>query len=240
MQVMMALITKVLSAKSTNKRTLQTLAGKLVWAARLIRLGRSHTRRLFTFISTLDHPSQRTTLNDDTRRDLTWWVEFAPYFNGVYPISPPTDFAPLSIDASSKAGGGFYMGEGFTVFWEDWPETASLHINFKEVLVLEPAVHLWGHLWTQKTIYVHSDNQAAVGIINKGYTRNEKVMTSLRRVAWLAANHNFELRAVYYPGERNVLADALSRLPTLPAVRTLNNLLGPYFLQNCIKWRTDS
>ena len=59
---------------------------------------------------------------------------------------------------------------------------------------------------------VYSDNTAAVSIINKGATKDPRVMDSLQNVFWLSAIFNFRLRALYYPGIRNTLADACSRL----------------------------
>lgn len=105
------------------------------------------------------------------------------------------------------------------------------------MLALEPAAHLWAPAWANKVIYVHSDNQCAVAVINRGTSREPTVMSSLRRVAWLAAIWNFDFKAVYYPGEHNVMADALSRLPAMPAIRTLKALLGQSFLDSCVKWQ---
>ena len=87
-----------------------------------------------------------------------------------------------------------------------------LHIKFKEVLALEPAVRRWGHLWVNHKIIVHSDNQAVVAIINKGSCRHPLVMDSLRRIFWISAMYKFRLRAVYIPGAANTVADQISRL----------------------------
>ena len=229
------LIRSVLNRASVTMKMLQQTAGKLVWAARLIKLGRAHLRRLLTFMNTLKHQSQRTRLNEDTRRDLVWWLTFANHLNGHFPISDSRPCAPLCIDACTTGGGGFFQGQGFYISWQDWPEAESLHINFKEVLVLEPAAHLWAPLWAHKVIFVHCDNQCAVSIINKGSSRNETVMDSLRRIAWLATKWNFDLRAIYYSGSQNILADSLSRLPKLAAINTLNAMLGQCFLKHCIR-----
>ena len=75
----------------------------------------------------------------------------------------------------------------------------DLHINYKEVMALEPAVAAWGYLWRNRKVYVHCDNQAAVAIINKGTCRNDLVMDSLRRIYWASAIGNFRLKAVYHP-----------------------------------------
>lgn len=236
MAKLLTLLRATLARKSVTKKGLQQVAGKLVWAARLIKLGRAHVRRLLTFINALQHPAQRTQLNEATKQDLTWWLVFADHVNGSLPIVDHRDHTPLCIDACSYGGGGFYDGQGFHVNWQDWQGAEGHHINYKEVLVLEPAAQLWAPVWANKVIHVHSDNQCAVAIINRGTAKDEFVMASLRRVAWLATLYNFDLKAVYYPGDRNVVADALSRLPALPAIRTLQSMLGHSFLKSCVKW----
>ena len=57
-----------------------------------------------------------------------------------------------------------------------------------------------------------SDNQAAVGMLNRGTARHPLVMEALRWLFWLSATHNFHLMARYIPGARNIAADSASRL----------------------------
>ncbi len=65
-----------------------------------------------------------------------------------------------------------------------------------------------------------------MGIINKGSAKHPLVMESLRRVFWLSAMYNFRMRAVYYPGRFNVLADSVSRLHEPNAwERLMNSIL---------------
>ena len=59
---------------------------------------------------------------------------------------------------------------------------------------------------------IHSDNQAAVQIINKGITASPVVMNALRKLFWLSALYNFHITAVYLAGTDNALADSISRM----------------------------
>lgn len=52
------------------------------------------------------------------------------------------------------------------------------------------------------------------------------VMDSLWRVFWLSTTFNFRLRAFYYPGPANFLADAVSRLHEHGGVSRLQTLLS--------------
>ena len=160
------------------------------------------------------------------RLDFSWWLEFGKVFNGSLPMLDLCPASPVCIDACLEGGGAFYSGDFFHIPWRVWPGASEKHINYKEVLTLEPAAVRWSHCWRNKRIYVYCDNQAAVGIINRGTAKDPFVMDSLRRVFWLSAVHNFRLKAVYYPGSHNVLADAASRLPDAHAWQRLRQALA--------------
>lgn len=138
--------------------------------------------------------------------------DYLRVFNGSVPIIEERAYTPVSIDACRTGAGGFYRGDWYHVDWDHCPDVKDAHIDHLEVLALELAARLWGESWCNRKVVCYSDNQCAVGIINKGTTRDEAVMHSLRSVFWLAAIYNFKLRAVYYEAERNVLADRASRL----------------------------
>ena len=85
-----------------------------------------------------------------------------------------------------------------------------------------------------KRIVIHSDNQAAVQIINKGTTGDDNIMRELRTLFWLSATYNFHLTAVYIPGEQNTLADAISRLHNSRHLLNFYSILANSFPQNTV------
>ena len=123
-------------------------------------------------------------------------------FNGTMPMIDccPVSF-PVCTDAWKIAGGAFHQGDFVYKVWSANEE--SLPINYLEVLALEAAVGRWAPLWRNKKVFIHTDNVAACGIINKGSCRKRTVMDSLRCLFWLPAIFNFRLKCVYYPGDRN-------------------------------------
>lgn len=197
-----------------SKRGLQSLIGKLSWATQVIYGGRFHLRRLLDRISGLRYPSHRTRVTQEMRADMAWWLEFMACFNGITRmVEYDRPHAALSIDACPEAAGAHFQGDIVYTPWRQvWPEASGLHVNHLEVLALEPAAATWAPLWANRRVMVHSDNICAVHTINKGISKNSVVMASLRRVFWLSAIYNFRLKAVYYPGVRNTLADRASRL----------------------------
>ena len=49
-------------------------------------------------------------------------------------------------------------------------------------------------------------------MLNKGSTANPSMMHAVRELFWWSAVHDFELTAVYLPGEENIFSDCVSRL----------------------------
>ena len=218
-------LTEFMGRRSATKKQLQSLAGSLSWASQVINGGRPHMRRLLDLITPLRAPCHRSRLTRVAKRDLEWWIRFLSTFNGTMPILDHRPLIPVCLDACPVAGGGYFAGDWFHVPWAEWPGADGLHINYKEVLTLEPAARLWAHWWANHRVTIHSDNQAAVGIINRGTAKDPFIMAALRRVFWLSAIYNFRLRAVYYPGARNTLADAASRLHEPGALQRLMTAL---------------
>ena len=87
-----------------------------------------------------------------------------------------------------------------------------LHINHKEILAIFPAAKHWAPCWAYHCVIIHSNNQAAMQIINKGTTADEVIMDELCTLFLPSALYNSQLSAVYIEGSRNMIADAVSRL----------------------------
>jgi hypothetical protein len=213
-------------SQKTTKQKIQSILGKLNWATQCIYGGKFFVRRLIDRMAKLKKPWHRTWITREMKNDVDWWLNFLETFNGTMPMVDIRPAAPVCIDACNVGAGGYFMGLCVYTPWKAWPEAASLHINMKEVLALEPAAHQWAHLWRNKKIYVHTDNQAAAGIINKCMSKDPIVMDSLRRIYWLSVTYNFRLRAIYYPGKYNIIADSVSRLHEPMAIQRLNDALN--------------
>lgn len=213
------LLHKTLNAHKVTKQHIQQIVGKLNWITQCIYGGRFHMRRLIDRANTLRASGHRTRVTTDMKRDILWWLEFMKIFNGTMPMIDDRSAISVSIDACKTACGAFYQGDFIYMPWTQ--TTSQLPINYLEVLSLEIAARRWSHIWSNQMVYVHCDNIAACAIINKGSSRHPIVMDSLRRVFWLSAVFNFRMRAVYYPGRFNTLADNVSRLHEPNGIRRL-------------------
>ena len=213
--------------KRASKRQLQSLAGKLHWAAGVVYGGRVFVRRILDAICTLRAANHKCVLTLEMRRDIQWWKEFMHFFNGMSLIINKGPDVIVHTDACDVGAGGYCEGDYFYCNWAvDWPEVQDRHINFKELAAVVLAAQRWGPLWANKHIVVLSDNSTTVACINHGSSRSVLLMKYLRYIFWLSAMFNFRLKAVHVPGEDNVLADRISRLHEPDARQYLNILLA--------------
>ena len=88
---------------------------------------------------------------------------------------------------------------------------SSSQSRILELLTIVVALKLWGHLWRALRLTVRCDNEVAVIALNSGRCRNAFINSCLREVCFLAATHEFEIRAVHLPGVLNSEADVLWR-----------------------------
>ena len=161
-------LNKMIASKKVTKRQLQSICGKLNYATQCIYGGRFHLRRLLDIICTLRKPWHRTRVTRDMLADCQWWLSYMRSFNGTVHMVDPRPVTPVFIDACREAAGACYGNDYTHVTWNNFlPSASNIHINFKEVLALEPACLRWAPQWVNRKVIVHSDNQAALSQINK-------------------------------------------------------------------------
>ena len=155
------------SCKKCRKRELLSLIGKLNFACRIIPAGCIFLRRLIDLSTTAQLPHHHITMNVEARRDIAWWLQFLPTWNGRTIIPDPywsrsPDLA-LFTDASGTVGYGVYYAGDWIA--ESWPTILQdRSIQWKELYPIALSCLLWGHLWSGKKILFHCDNQSVVDI----------------------------------------------------------------------------
>lgn len=186
--------------------------GKLNWACRVVYGGRTFLWRILDTVNSLS-PSGKFRLDSTFCSDITWWVNFLKVFNGTRLFLDRSPTVDVATDACPVAAGGYFRGDWFYHnFSLDTPAWEKQHINHKETLAIILAAKRWGRFWSNQCIIIHSDNQAAIQIINKGTTASAIIMNELRTLFWLSALNNFHITAVYLEGAKNMLADSYSHM----------------------------
>ena len=213
-----ALLTELQSWSSRNKclkRELLSLIGKLNFACRIIPAGRIFLRRLIDLSTSARLPHHHVTMNREARRDITWWLQFLPTWNGRAIIPEPhwtkSPDLELFTDASGSLGFGiFYMGHWISEPWP--PQLQDRSIQWKELYPIAIACLIWGQQWSGKKLLFHCDNQAVVDIWASGTSRDPLIMHLVRSIFFSAATHHYTVLVTHIAGTNNSVADSLSRL----------------------------
>lgn len=209
------LVSSFLVRDSASARELQSLAGVLNNACKVVHGGRTFLRRVIDLIKTADTWSEVLPISESMKLNLVWWRDFAALWDGKAIFIDPTPVSPLQFqtDACKTVGcGGFFNGKYFQYRWDELPEEIrTYHINTLEVLPVLLAARIWGSEWRGRHVVAWVDNKPAVSVFNFGSSDNPVIMGWLRELFALSAEHNFRITARHLPGRINVLADRLSR-----------------------------
>lgn len=214
-------ISAIMDKGTITRREAEELAGRLQWYSGVVRLGRAFIRSLYVFISQGPRPFVPQRLPSRVRRDLTWWRDLLPVFNGVRLLDDDgRTVTHLHTDASDFGLGGY-----FTAADEDTPrpDQAFAHrvnkrhrgqgIHFKELRAVLTALKLWAHRWSHHKLVVFTDNKLVEHALLKTSSKGApEFMDLLQQLLLLAAAHDLTLVPEWLPSAENTLADALSRL----------------------------
>ena len=199
---------------SCTKRELLSLIGLLSFAAKVVPPGRTFLRRMIDTSTSVSQLDERITLTEEFVKDLMWWHQFISHWNGKsffkHPNWIPSTTLNLFTDSSGTIGyGAYFDGRWFQGRWSK--DLIERSIQWKELFPIVLAAAMLGHLWARKRITFLCDNEAVTRAIASGTSTCPNIMKLLRQLFLCAAKHDFSATAKHIPGNRNVIADALSR-----------------------------
>ena len=143
-----------LGRKVATKQELQSLAGSLQHAARVVKPGKCFTRQVHELSAVRHKPYHKVRLNRDFRSDIVWWSVFLDQWNGVSLLWQAEDTIPdiqVFSDAAGSWGCGALSQESF--FQHQWPTSmVGYSIAHKELIPINMAAFIWGHKWAGKVI----------------------------------------------------------------------------------------
>ena len=217
--------------KRVTKQQLQSLVGKLNFAARVVRGARLFLRHIFDAIARLKKRHHKLRLCGAVKEDLLWWDKFLSHFNGVAAFIDDTPITPVLTDSSLFAGGAFCNGDFYYTVWHaDFATIADTCINYKEAMIATLAVRRWGHLLTNRTVIIYTDNMCAATILNKNTCKNKVLLQSLQEMFWTAVKYNFVVKAIYMPGYLQTLPDSISRLQENNGLLRVEKLINVWYM----------
>ena len=183
------------------------------FACRCVRAGRIYLARILNFLHSFKG-SEIVPVPSETKKDISWWRDFAQLFNGVSLMPENFWSAPDALLATDSCltGGGAYTAQWFMHFV--FPQRVlnlCSHINQLECIVLVVTLTRWVHLFRRKNLQINCDNQVMVIAINSGASRNRIIQKCLRYMHKIAGLESVQVRAVYLSSQQNRATDILSR-----------------------------
>ena len=235
-----SLLTATLQRNSISQRSLESLLGKLSFAARVVVPGCTFLRRLWSVCSRYQEPHYKIVLDSDAMEDIRWWQHLLQHWNGksffLHPNWTPSPDLQLYTDASGSRGWGAYNnGRWINGTWTR--EEVERDITWKELYALLVACATWGHAWAKLRILIHCDNAAVVDCVKSGSSKSAPVMQLLHGRFFVCAKHNFTISAIHIAGNKNLIADSLSRFSMqafrrlAPSAKNLpDNVIWPQYM----------
>lgn len=209
-----------LRKKKASLKDLQSLLGKLFFIATCVRPGRIFVSRLLNWLRQA-FPSNITgnghkifrRIPSEVHKDLLWWHKFLHSYNGISIMFLEEWSRPDEVFSSDACLQGFGAISSNQFFHGNFPPSvvSGAHINGLELFAIVLAVKVWGYQFHGKKIMIFCDNEASVQVINSGSSKDSFMQNCLRELCYVAAIHEFQIRARHIEGDNNRLADCLSR-----------------------------
>lgn len=219
------LLDNTLQRKRLSRAQLESLIGKLCWAANVIPWGRTQLCPLYRALKSLKENNHKI-LVYRIKQELLWWSACLTECVNPRYIWPSLPVTQLATDSSQHACGAFYERDWLYCDWRlDLPEYRDEHINIKELGAVLLAVNRWHSAFRGRHVIVRVDNMPALYMINKGSSSNTTALDLLKRLAICALVNNFTIEAVYIPGIDNTIPDAISRLHQPGQIQRFTSLL---------------
>jgi hypothetical protein len=236
-------IHEILSSNGrTSKKVLESLIGRLNHTASIVPTSRHFLSRLYRANSRASKylPTQ---LNSNAIKDLELWLDILKTARLGISMNLLTFRPPDTIywsDACEYGLGG-YSSHGFAWRWKIPPELQHrAHINLLEFLA--ETICIWvdtlqGHTRQEDCILCFGDSTTAMGWLHRSNFRHDDESSEIhnaktkvaRHLATIILTYRIKLYSQWLKGQRNGLADALSRDDSTMSNIELTNHLSASF-----------
>ena len=235
------LLSTAATAKRIDTRDLETLIGKLVYTASVMRGGNAFIYRMrVAHRAAATAGLKHTSLGPEPLADMTWWLRQlrGPWAGSrMFIKDRHLPILKMKSDASggtgpdaATLGWGYQLGRA--IHWQRWDPSTTIvteqHIQWKELLAISHVCTEYGHLFANSILRCSVDNSGVQYIVNKLSSSCPTLMHLLRIIADAQCRHNFDIVASHVSREFNELTDCLSRwqvpsdmIPFLPPGVTL-------------------
>ena len=151
-------------------------------------------------------------ITSEVCRDIRWFVEFIPKFNGTatYVHNFPEASHTIALDASLVRVGGVWNGQVYTAKIPEHVKANRSIVHF-EMINLLVALNVWKEDWKGRCVKFLVDNMAVVNVCNSSFSRDSFLATCIRNIWMLTSVYDIKLVVTHIAGYCNTTADLLSR-----------------------------
>ncbi|CAN2388332.1 RNA-mediated [Pristimantis euphronides] len=188
---LLLLVQQVLAAKKITLRQLQSLLGLLVFACRIIPMGRVFSRRLSLATRGAVKPSHFIRVSRSMKDDLRVWIIFLSSFNGRA-VAQDMEISNYDFNLYTDASGSVGFGSVFGNDWcmARWPARwyvlgLTKNLTLLELFPIVVAVELWSDRMANRRIRFWSDNMSVVQVVNSLSSSSLPVLSLLRHLVFL-------------------------------------------------------
>ena len=194
--------------KFCTKRQLQSLLGTLLYIHKCVKPARCFLNRMLETLRNASNPA-KIILSDDFHRDLGWFDQFLPHYNGISMYAHQPAKAILELDACLTGLGGRW--ENFIYHLPLPRGFRNLDIVHLEMINIFLALRIFANFWKGRRVLVKCDNDAVVKVLNAGRARDPYFGACARNIWYMAALSDIDLQYVHVLGKNNMVDDLLSR-----------------------------
>lgn len=129
---------------------------------------------MFKLLCTVRRDDHSFRLNQEFQQDLTWWHELFQSLDALsfFQMSqwvPLPDFQVLSNALCSLGHGAIFSTQCFFGTYSASQKPPS--IDYKELLPIAVAAHLWGSQWMPQLVEFLCNNMSVVAVLSSGMSR---------------------------------------------------------------------
>jgi hypothetical protein len=217
------------SSGSFKLKHWERLAGWFNWALNVFPLLRPALNNVYAKMSGKQNREQRVYINNAIREDLMWAINHIKKSNGIHLFKSIT-WTPESADFiifcdACPEGMGFWYPISKDGYYAPTPVNVPTNaiFYFETLCVLSALHHVQVKARRESKILIYTDNANTVDIFRS--LRCLPPYNGLLKAAVdILVAQDFSLRVLHVPGERNVVADALSRVQFSVALENEPNL----------------